>query len=126
MIASPAHTRAGQSGVRIDWSEYVRVHADRTNLLLHLFAVPLFAGSFIVMVGYGVRGDWISVLAVAAVAIVAMALQGRGHRTELETPRPFTGPANFVSRWFAEQFFIFPAFVLTGRWWRQYRTACGK
>jgi uncharacterized membrane protein YGL010W len=28
-----------------DWSEYLRVHADRRNLLMHLFAVPLFVFS---------------------------------------------------------------------------------
>ena len=28
-----------------DWSEYLRVHADRRNLLMHLFAVPLLVFS---------------------------------------------------------------------------------
>ena len=30
--------------MRIDWSEYSRVHAGRSNLLIHLLAVPLFLG----------------------------------------------------------------------------------
>jgi len=123
MIVSPARVRAGQSGVRIDWSEYVRVHTDRTNLIIHLFAVPLFAGSFILMVVHGARGDWAVAAALLALAVGAMAMQGRGHRCEAEPPRPFTSPLNFVNRWFTEQFVIFPAFVLTGRWWRQYRAA---
>lgn len=109
--------------MRIDWSEYSRVHAGRSNLLIHLLAVPLFAGSFLTLVYHAVRGDWISALVAIVVAIGAMAMQGRGHRGEAEAPRPFSGPADFVSRWFTEQFYIFPAFVLSGRWWRQYRAA---
>ncbi len=109
--------------MRIDWSEYSRVHAGRSNLLIHLLAVPLFAGSFLALVYCVVRGDRSSALVAFALAIGAMAMQGRGHRGEAEAPRPFSSPANFVSRWFTEQFYIFPAFVLSGRWWRQYRAA---
>ncbi len=109
--------------MRIDWSEYSRVHAGRSNLLIHLLAVPLFAGSFLAFIYHAVRGDWTSALVMFALALGAMAMQGRGHRGEAETPRPFSSPANFVRRWFTEQFYIFPAFVLSGRWWRQYRAA---
>ena len=109
--------------MQIDWPEYSRVHADRTNLLIHLVAVPLFAGSLVSLILYLVRGDWISAVIVIGLALVAMGLQGRGHRFEAEPPRPFPGPANFIRRWFTEQFFLFPLFVLSGRWWQQYRAA---
>lgn len=109
--------------MQIDWSEYCRVHSSRANLLTHLFAVPLFIASVLSLVKYLLRGDWLSVAIVIVFAILAMALQGNGHKKELEPPRPFTGPANFLRRWFAEQFVIFPLFFLSGRWWRQYQAA---
>jgi uncharacterized membrane protein YGL010W len=28
--------------VRNDWTDYLRVHAERRNLLIHLIAVPVF------------------------------------------------------------------------------------
>ena len=109
--------------MKIDWSEYRRVHASRANLLSHLFAVPLFIASVSSLVKYVFRGDWVSVVIVLAFAVFAMAVQVNGHKKEPEPPRPFSGPANFLRRWFAEQFVIFPLFFLSGRWWRQYQAA---
>ena len=107
--------------MRIDWPEYCRVHASRANLLLHLFAVPLFVAAFISLIRYVSRGDWVSASIVIVFAVVAMALQGNGHRKEPNAPRPFSGPANFLKRWFTEQFIVFPLFFVTGRWWAQWR-----
>lgn len=109
--------------MKIDWTEYLRVHASRTNLLIHLFAVPLFIASAFSLVKYVVRGDWVSAAVVAACAVLAMALQARAHRAEPNRPRPFSGPLNFLRRWFNEQFVIFPMFLFTGRWWRQWKAA---
>jgi hypothetical protein len=47
-------------------------------------------------------------------------LQGFGHAREANEPKPFTGLLDFLRRWLAEQYFTFPVFVITGRWWRQY------
>ena len=107
--------------MRIDWSEYLRVHAHRTNLIIHLFAVPLFVGSFFSLLLYVVNGDRVSGVIVVALCFVALALQALGHKLEPGDPRPFSSPMNFLRRWFTEQFLIFPAFVLSGRWWRQVR-----
>ena len=109
--------------MQIDWTEYLRVHSSRANLLVHLFAVPLFIASVISLIKYVLRGDWVSVAIVVVCALLAMVLQGQGHKKEPNPPRPFTGPLSFVRRWFTEQFVIFPLFFLTGLWWRQYRAA---
>jgi hypothetical protein len=109
--------------LNVDWPEYSRVHTSRSNLLIHLIAVPLFVVASISLVKYVVRGDWASALIAIFVAFVTMAAQGRGHRKEPLPPRPFSGPANFLRRWFTEQFFLFPTFLLSGRWWRQYVAA---
>jgi len=111
--------------MQIDWSEYSRVHAHRTNLIIHLFAVPLFVGSFISLFLYLANGDWISGIIVVALCFIALALQARGHGLEHEEPRPFSSLLNFLRRWFTEQFLIFPVFLLSGRWWKQVSATSG-
>jgi hypothetical protein len=107
--------------VQIDWTDYQRVHANRSNLLIHLLAVPLFIGVLVFVILAASRGDFASIVIGALTGVVAMVLQGQGHKLEDEAPRPFTGPLNFLKRWFTEQFVIFPLFLLSGRWWRQFR-----
>jgi len=109
--------------VKIDWTDYLRVHASRTNLAIHLVAVPMFISAFVLIVLYVIRGEYQPALLALVPAMVAMVLQGIGHRKESEPPRPFSGPLNFMRRWFSEQFVIFPLFFLTGRWWKQYGSA---
>ena len=105
--------------MRIDWTDYLRVRAERRNLLIHLIAVPLIVGSVVSLLLYLIRGDYVSAVIVTFLAFGAMAMQGRGHALEPESPRPFTSSVDFLRRWFTEQFFIFPLFLLSGRWWRQ-------
>ena len=107
--------------MRVDWSEYLRVHANRRNLLIHLVAVPLFVVAALTLSVALMTGNPVSAITSLVFALFAMVLQGRGHRLEANPPRPFTGPGNFLRRWFTEQFVIFPVFVLSGRWIDQYR-----
>jgi len=107
----------------VDWSDYERVHADRRNLLIHLPVVPLFDIALLVALISIARGEW-NLAAVSVLVVVgSTVLQGIGHAKEANQPKPFTSPLNFLQRWLAEQYFIFPVFVITGRWWRQYMTA---
>ena len=108
---------------QIDWTGYLRVHSVRNNLVLHAFAVPLFVGSTVFLIASIVRVEDVSIVIALILAFLAMVLQGRGHKLEPHAPVPFSGPGNFLKRWFAEQFMIFPLFVLTGRWWRQFKAA---
>ena len=105
--------------MRIDWADYLRVHAERRNLLMHLIAVPLFVGSFASSLICFARGETSSAVIALVLAFAAMAIQGRGHALEPESPRPFASPLDFLRRWFTEQFYIFPVFLLSGRWWQQ-------
>jgi 2-hydroxy-palmitic acid dioxygenase Mpo1-like protein len=105
------------------WSDYAARHRDRTNLLLHIVAVPLFQLGSLILISAAVRASG----AAAAVAIVcmgtALVAQGRGHKLEKETPLPFAGAADFVSRFVAEQWVTFPRFVLSGGWYRNLTAA---
>ncbi len=111
--------------MQIDWSSYLRVHGDRRNLIIHLFAVPLFVGSIIFLILYLIRGDFVSAVIAIVLAFIALVLQGWGHAREVNAPVPFSSLGNFLNRWFTEQFVIFPLFVLTGRWWRQFNVTGG-
>lgn len=107
----------------IDWTSYKRVHSDRRNLLIHAIAVPLFIAAMAFLAVCLVRGEYVFAGLSLVGAMTAMVLQGRGHAFELHAPEPFSGPGNFLRRWFREQFLVFPAFFLTGRWWRQFRAS---
>lgn len=107
----------------IDWSRYEQVHANRRNLLIHLIAVPTFAVAFIAALLAFVGGRFVTGAALAGLCLLAMITEGRGHRLEAAPPDPFTGPGNFLRRWFTEQYYTFPLFVLSGRWWQRYRNA---
>ena len=100
-------------------------HGDRRNLLIHAFAVPLFIASIVFLVASIVRVEYVSIVIASGLAFVAMALQGRGHKLEAHAPVPFSGPGNFLKRWFMEQFVIFPLFLLSGRWWHQFNDTGG-
>jgi hypothetical protein len=100
------------------WSDYAAKHRNRLNLLLHIVSVPLFQiGSLILLCAVIALSG-----AAAAVGVIcmvgALAAQGRGHRLEPETPTPFDGAADFVSRFFLEQWVTFPRFVMSGGWYR--------
>ena len=112
--------------VQIDWASYLRVHSDRRNLIIHMIAVPLFVGSTISLILYLMRGDYAAALSVTVLAFVAMILQAKGHAREANPPAPFSGPDNFLRRWFTEQFVTFPLFFLTGHWWRQFKDDSGR
>jgi phage terminase small subunit len=105
------------------WSDYVAKHRDRGNLLIHIVAVPLFQVATLVLIG-ALFGRSVTAAVIAIVAmIVALVLQGRGHRREAETPTPFDGAGDFVSRFVVEQWITVPRFVLSGAWSENLRRA---
>ncbi len=106
-----------------DWNDYEPVHADRSNLCIHLLAVPLFAIALPTALILLAKAEYIPAIASLLVTIASLVAQGVGHAKESVPPRPLKGPGDFLKRWLSEQYFIFPAFVLTRRWWRQYQAA---
>jgi hypothetical protein len=105
------------------WRGYPKYHQSRPNLLIHIVAVPLFLFGTIALVGAIVQLSLLLLAVAAACIVVAVALQGRGHRSEPVPPEPFSGPLNFVSRLFLEQWVTFPRFVLSGGWLEALRKA---
>jgi phage terminase small subunit len=98
------------------WSDYVAKHGDRGNLLIHVVAVPLFDLATLLLIGAMAGRSATAAVIAVGLMVVALVLQGRGHRREAEAPTPFAGAADFVSRFVAEQWVTFPRFVLSGAW----------
>ena len=105
------------------WRDYVAKHRDRTNLLIHIVAVPLFQVATLLLVGALLGRSLIAGIVAVIAMVIALVLQGRGHRREPETPMPFNGAADFVSRFVVEQWITFPRFVLSGAWAENLRRA---
>jgi hypothetical protein len=96
------------------WSSYRDRHGDRTNLVIHVLTVPLFLAGTIALPLAAITGPWWLALAGLGAMIVAIALQGRGHRREAMAPAPFRGPLDVVARLFVEQWVTFPRYLLGG------------
>ena len=108
---------AGQL-LKWQWQGYAKYHQNTTNLLLHIFAVPLFIVTNVLLI-VAVVNVSLGLLALAVLGIVvSVIVQGRGHKLERVPPEPFTGPANVLGRLFFEQWVTFPRFVLSGGWSR--------
>jgi 2-hydroxy-palmitic acid dioxygenase Mpo1-like len=104
-------------------TDYPRFHQDRTNLAIHVVAVPLFVISILAAAWSFATGRWLAGALLAAGPLVSLAAQGAGHKQERNPPLPFAGPGDFVARVLTEQFYRFPRFVLTGGWARAWRDA---
>jgi hypothetical protein len=102
--------------LRWQWQGYPRYHQSRANLLIHIVAVPLFLVGTIALVLAVVQLSLFTLAVAIGCIVVAVALQGRGHRLEAVPPEPFSGPANFAARLLLEQWVTFPRFVLSGGW----------
>jgi len=103
------------------WSDYAAKHRNRTNLLVHIVAVPLFQVGTVVMAYAAIRLSGAATGLAVACMVGALVAQGRGHRLEREAPEPFNGAGDFVNRFIAEQWVTFPRFVLSGAWYRNLR-----
>ncbi len=98
-------------------NDYAGYHQNGVNLLIHIVAVPLFVLATLELL-YALVGMqfWAAVAGVVGM-MVSLILQSIGHKRESNPPVPIAGPGDFLKRIVAEQFYGFPKFVLTGRWW---------
>jgi len=109
--------------LRWQWEGYPKYHQSRPNLLIHIVAVPLFLVGTVILVAAVAELSLFLLLLAAACIVAAVSLQGRGHHHEPVPPARFSGPLNFVSRLFLEQWVTFPRFVLSGGWLAALRRA---
>jgi hypothetical protein len=98
------------------WRETQPVHKNATNLLIHLFAVPLFVVGHLLLLSALVFSWWLVLLALLCI-VASLTLQGVGHSLERQQVHPFTGRRDFVRRVYAEQFCNFWRFLFSGQWY---------
>ncbi len=107
-------------------SLYPAGHQTRSNLVTHAITSPLFmTGTLALLAALPVRSGW-PALTGAVCWIIALALQGRGHKGEPVGPVPFRGPLDLPLRFFAEQWITFPRFVLNGGFARAWRASAAR
>ncbi len=104
------------------WQHYPENHVDRTNLIIHVITVPLFALGVAATIAAAPLGLWWLFGAGPAAMVTAVAAQGRGHKRERVPPIAFDGPGDVVARLLVEQLVTWPRFMLSGglaRAWRR-------
>jgi hypothetical protein len=104
------------------WRDYADKHRNRSNLLIHIVAVPVFLLSILAL---AIALASLSVLdGLFAVLLMGGSLfaQGQGHDLEGAPPTPFAGRIDAARRLIAEQFVTFPKFVWSGGWLRNLRS----
>ena len=104
------------------WTETPPVHRHRLNLVIHLFAVPLFVVGHLLFVAGLFSGKWLLIAAFGCV-VVSILLQKYGHSLERRQPPPFAGPRDFARRLYVEQFCNFWRFLFSGKWYASLRTS---
>jgi hypothetical protein len=102
------------------WRETPPVHKNVTNLVIHIFAVPLFVLGHLFLFAAVVLVWWLAIVGLLCI-IVSVALQGLGHSMERQQVPPFTGLRDFVRRLYAEQFCNFWRFLFSGQWYSSLR-----
>jgi Protein of unknown function (DUF962) len=98
------------------WSGYRGAHQNKTNLFVHIIAVPLFMVATVLAFYALVRLSFFSFVLSVLGFIVSLLMQGHGHKLEPVLPQPFTSGFDFVRRILAEQWITFPRYVITGGW----------
>jgi len=104
--------------LRWQWSAYLNYHASRTNLFIHIAAVPMFLLANISLIVSLFELSLFRALISLIAMVFAFGLQARGHSMEKNPSVPFSGPGNALARIFLEQWINFPRFVFSGGWFR--------
>lgn len=105
---------------------YPEFHRDRTNLLIHIVAVPGFLLCFAALILGALTLRWVQAAAALFGLTVSFLLQGVGHKRERTPSIPFADPGDAVTRIFAEQLITFPRFVLSGGFLIALKAAAGR
>lgn len=102
---------------------YSRFHRNRTNLLIHMVAVPVFMLANVSLLVGLVQFETTRIVVSAGFIALSLGLQKLGHSMEATLPETFAGAGDFLKRIYSEQFFRFWAFVVDGAWLRNWHSA---
>ena len=94
-------------------NSYAQVHTHRTNLLIHLVAVPLFILAHVGLATAIAQRKPLPALACVGLATMSLGLQRQGHHLEAKAPATFSYGWNFEARLYTEHFYTFQKFFLS-------------
>ena len=77
--------------VHWQWSLYDRAHTSRKNLVVHAISNPLFLSGCLTILA-SIAGGWRVTIVGVVLLVLALAVQGWGHKQEAEPPIPFRAP----------------------------------
>jgi len=118
---SPSEPREG-SLLAWQWRHYPTNHRHGTNLIIHLVTVPLFHLGLASLV-LGVFVGVVFVVSGLVAMVLAIVLQGVGHKRESVPPIPFRGPSDALARIVVEQLVTFPRYIASGLFDRAWAAA---
>ena len=101
-------------------SDYATFHQKRQSLWLHLIWVPVFAIALAYTVYAAVLGRYGAAAFSLALVVIALALQGVGHKREIVPRNSFKGPMDFATRMLLERYYRFWVFLLSGEFMRAF------
>lgn len=105
------------------WGIYETNHQSKTNLVIHIVAVPWFISALFSFVGAFMSLHIGAALFSVIIMALSLGVQAYGHGKETHQPAPFSSSFDAVSRILLEQCFTFPRFVVTGKWFVALRNA---
>ena len=103
------------------WRETSPVHTHRVNLVIHVFAVPLFVVGHLLLLAVVAFSWWLAVVGLLCI-VASLILQGFGHSLEAKQVPPFTGPRDFIRRLYAEQFCNFWRLLFSAQFYARLRS----
>ena len=103
------------------WKGYSQFHQNRMNLIIHIFAIPLFMLSNILFVISLVKLSIIMFGISILLINFPLILEAIGHGNESMKAIPFSSVMNAVVRLFLEQWITFPRFVISGNWYINFK-----
>lgn len=104
--------------IQWQWDGYKQYHNTPINLWIHILAAPLFIIGTILLITAIIGLSFFMIIASSLIMAVSILAQGFGHSKETHPVEPFIDGKNAVTRIFIEQFYTFPKYVISGKWYR--------
>jgi hypothetical protein len=105
------------------WIDFGVYHSSRKNLIIHVFAAPIF---IIGIVGftYGLLNlQLIETVGSVLIMAISLGMQSYGHSNESVRSDSFASPLDAITRILIEQLINSPRFIMSGKWYAALRNS---
>ncbi len=98
--------------------DYILNHWSKKNLIIHIFAVPIFIISNISILYWIFQLNIIVILLSFWLIWFSLLLQWKWHKLETNKPKKFSSKWDFIKRIYIEQFITFPLFLISWNYFK--------